>query len=169
MCSDPTGMRSTSTPRPLPWETIPSEFLIIFTGVNHAATGKATYSNFALYGADILNGVGCVNNQNLSGTAVEYLPGNPRVQVSLRLEGGAKLQRRSTMPRNTLRGRQGLRHRADQPAFVGFRGYLRQTKRWDRATNEILYNKSDQVRPKNSPLSKQAEGSPDMPSLHYLE
>ena len=37
------------------------EFIIVY-GVNHVATGKATYSNFAVYGADLWNGVGAITD-----------------------------------------------------------------------------------------------------------
>jgi hypothetical protein len=54
----------------------PSQFLIIY-GVNHAATGKATYSNFGIYGAKLDNGVASVTNKRFEGKAEEYLPDNP--------------------------------------------------------------------------------------------
>ena len=54
----------------------PDQFLIIY-GVNHAATGKATYSNLGIYGAKLDNGVASVNNRRFEGTAVEYIPDNP--------------------------------------------------------------------------------------------
>ena len=38
-----------------------NEFIIVY-GVNHVATGKATYSNFAVYGADVWNGFGAVTD-----------------------------------------------------------------------------------------------------------
>jgi len=54
----------------------PSEFLIVY-GVNHAATGKASYSNLGIFGARLDNGVAGVDNRRFEGTAEEYLPGNP--------------------------------------------------------------------------------------------
>ena len=38
-----------------------NEFIIVY-GVNHVATGKATYSNFVPYGADVWNGVGAITD-----------------------------------------------------------------------------------------------------------
>src|SRR5512137_2160331 len=55
------------------------EFLIVYGG-NHVATGKATYSNFAVYGADGWNGVGGVTNLDFGGTAQAYLPYNPNAK-----------------------------------------------------------------------------------------
>jgi hypothetical protein len=56
-----------------------NEFLIIY-GVNHVATGKATYSNLAVYGADGWNGVGAMADLDLNGTAKAYLPENPNAK-----------------------------------------------------------------------------------------
>jgi len=44
---------------------------------NPAATGKATYSNFGVYGAKAINGVGAVSNHDFTGTAEAYIPGHP--------------------------------------------------------------------------------------------
>jgi hypothetical protein len=62
-----------------------NEFIIVY-GINHAATGKATYSNFAVYGADIWNGVGPINDPDFNGTAEEYLPDNPNAKIPLCLQ-----------------------------------------------------------------------------------
>lgn len=51
------------------------EFIIVY-GINHVATGKASYSNFAVYGADAWNGKGAITDADFNGTAEEYLPGN---------------------------------------------------------------------------------------------
>ena len=56
-----------------------NEFIVVY-GVNHVATGKAMYQNFAIYGADIWNGVGSISDEYFSGTAEEYLPDNPNAK-----------------------------------------------------------------------------------------
>ena len=115
------------------------EFLIVY-GVDHAATGKATYSNFALYGADILNGVGCVNSQNLSGTAVEYLPGNPEAKYLYVW----KVARNCSGDPHCLEIPWGVKAygiELNQPAFVGFRGYMEQNRAVGSSYDEILYDR----------------------------
>jgi hypothetical protein len=117
----------------------PDEFLIVY-GVNHAATGKAIYSNFALYGADILNGVGCVNSQNLSGTAEEYLPGNPAAKYLYVW----KVARNCSGDPHCLEIPWGVKAygiELHQPAFVGFRGYLEQNRTVGSSYDEILYDR----------------------------
>ena len=65
-----------------------NEFIIVY-GVNHVATGKCTYSNFAPYGTDIWNGVGAIHDSELAGTAEEYLPdsSNAKYLMSIRSLG----------------------------------------------------------------------------------
>jgi hypothetical protein len=38
----------------------PNDFIIVY-GVNHVATGKATYSNIGVFGADIYYGIGAIS------------------------------------------------------------------------------------------------------------
>ncbi len=117
----------------------PDEFLIVY-GVNHAATGKATYSNFALYGADILNGVGCVNSQDLSSTAKEYLPENPDAELFYVW----KVARNCSGDPHCLEIPWGVKAygiELDQPAYVGFRGYLEQNMTVSSSYDEILYDR----------------------------
>lgn len=117
----------------------PDEFLIVY-GVNHAATGKAIYSNFALYGADILNGVGCVNSQNLSGTSEEFLPGNPAAKYLYVW----KVARNCSGDEQCLEIPWGVKAygiELDQPAYVGFRGYLEKNRTIGSSYDEILYDR----------------------------
>jgi hypothetical protein len=46
-------------------------------GVNHAATGKATYSNFAVYALRHLIGVAAVDSRSFPGSADSWLPNDP--------------------------------------------------------------------------------------------
>jgi hypothetical protein len=117
----------------------PNDFLIVY-GVNHAATGKATYSNFALYGADILNGVGCVNSQDLWGTAEEYMPENSKAKYFYVW----KVARNCTGDPHCLEIPWGVKAygiELDQPAFVGFRGYLEKNMTVSSSYDEILYDR----------------------------
>lgn len=51
-------------------------FLMAF-GVNHAATGKATYSNFAVYALRHFIGVTAVDSRSFPGSANSWLPNDP--------------------------------------------------------------------------------------------
>ena len=57
----------------------PQEFLIVY-GVNHTESGRYSYNNFSIYGADIMNGIAGRENATLAGSAVEYLPDNPAAE-----------------------------------------------------------------------------------------
>jgi len=119
--------------------TLPTnEFLIVY-GINHAMTGRATYCNFGVYGADILNGVGAVADMDLTGTADRYLPGNPLAKYLYVY----KVSRNCTEP-NCLFVPWGVKaHRIelDSPAFVGFRAYLEQATKSGPIWSEIVYDR----------------------------
>ena len=53
---------------------------MIIYGVNHEATGKATYSNCVVYGLQYLNGVASIDSREYQGSADDYLPGHPQAQ-----------------------------------------------------------------------------------------
>jgi hypothetical protein len=56
-----------------------NDFIIVY-GVNHSATGKSTYENFVINGADIFSSVGQINDADFNGTANEYIPDNPNAK-----------------------------------------------------------------------------------------
>lgn len=117
----------------------PNEFLIVY-GVNHAATGKAVYSNFGVYGADILNGVGAVASQSLSGTAEDYIPGNSAAKYLY----AWKIARRSGGDPRCLEvpwsiGAAGID--LDKECFVGFRAYVENETRVGPFWSELLYDR----------------------------
>jgi len=119
--------------------TLPTnEFLIVY-GINHAMTGRATYCNFGVYGADILNGVGAVADMDLTGTADRYLPGNPLAKYLYVY----KVSRNCTEP-NCLFVPWGVKAHGielDSPAFVGFRAYLEQATKSGPIWSEIVYDR----------------------------
>ncbi|HNU39050.1 MAG TPA: hypothetical protein PKI26_02025 [Methanothrix sp.] len=122
-----------------------NEFLIVY-GINHAMTGKATYCNFGVYGADILNGIGAVADMNLTGTADKYLPGNPLAKYLYVY----KVSRNCTEP-NCLFVPWGVKAHGielDQPAFVGFRAYLEQATKSGPIWSEIVYDRAIKFDPK---------------------
>ncbi len=54
----------------------PDRFAVVY-GVNHATTGKATYSSFTLYAIEHFVGVVAVPSPDMTGSAEQYLPGHP--------------------------------------------------------------------------------------------
>ena len=52
---------------------------MVIWGVNHEAAGKATYSNFTVYGVEHIVGVVSVNSRELAGSAADYIPDDPNV------------------------------------------------------------------------------------------
>ena len=117
----------------------PNEFLIVY-GVNHAATGKATYANFGVYGAAGLNGVGAVSNYEFAGTAEEYIPGNPAAKylyvwkVSRSCDGGPSCL---TVPWGVKAYGLDL----GNPGFIAFRAYLEPATKVGPSWSEIVYDR----------------------------
>ncbi|MCQ1536686.1 hypothetical protein FTO70_13615 [Methanosarcina sp. KYL-1] len=124
------------------------EFIIVY-GVNHVATGKATYSNFCIYGADVWNGVRAITDEDFSGSAEEYLPDNPNAKYLYVY----KLARNCTeeypycyeVPYGV--GVHGIE--LDQPLFIGWRAYLENSTKTGPSYSEIVYDRAIKFDPKN--------------------
>jgi hypothetical protein len=126
----------------------PDEFIIVY-GVNHVATGKATYSNFAVYGADVWNGVRAITDADFAGSAEEYLPNNPN----------AKYLYVYKLARNCSEGDQycyavpygagahGIE--LDQPIVITWRAYLENSTKTGPSYSEIVYDKAIKFDPKS--------------------
>lgn len=117
----------------------PDQYLIVY-GVNHAATGKATYSNFGMYGAKAINGVGAVSNHDFIGTAEEYIPGHPVAKYLYVW----KVARRALGDTQCMEiewdiGAAGID--LDQLCFVGFRAYLEKSTQVGPNWSEVLYDR----------------------------
>jgi hypothetical protein len=122
------------------------EFLIVY-GVNHAATGKATYSNFGIYGAKIINGIGAVSSYDLSGSAETYIPGH----AASRYLYAWKVARRSLGDPRCLEipwGRKAHGIDLNEAAFVGFRAYVEEKTKVGPFWSEILYDRAIKFSPK---------------------
>ena len=117
-----------------------NEFIIVY-GVNHVATGKATYSNFAIYGADAFNGVGMITDVDFNGTAEEYLPDNPNAKylyvykVARNYEGDPHCYEVPYGP-----GGYGIE--SDQPLWIGWRSYLEESTKTGPSYSEIVYDRA---------------------------
>ena len=120
----------------------PDEFLIVY-GVNHQATGKATYSNFTVYGEKYINGVASVASPSFPGSAEVYIPGHPEADFLY----AWKVARSSddsdyclTVPYGPLRYGFGV-DADDQYGYVGFRAYLEPETTVGAKWNELIYDR----------------------------
>jgi hypothetical protein len=123
-----------------------NEFIIVY-GVNHVATGKCTYSNFAPYGADIWNGVGAIHNTELAGTAEEYLPDNPNAKYLYVY----KIARHANGDPHCLEvpyGPGGYGIQTNQPLFIAWRLYMENATKIGPAYSEIVYDRAIKFDPK---------------------
>ncbi|VVB64805.1 Uncharacterised protein [uncultured archaeon] len=123
-----------------------NEFIIVY-GVNHVATGKATYENFVPYGADIWNGVGMITDLDFNGTAEEYLPDNPNAKylyvykIARNCEGDPHCYE---VPYNA----EGYGIDLDQPLFIAWRLYLENATKTGPSYTEIVYDRAIKFDPK---------------------
>jgi hypothetical protein len=117
-----------------------NEFIIVY-GVNHVATGKVMYQNFALYGADVWNGVGMISDLDFNGTAEEYLPDNPNAKylyvykVARNCDGDPHCYE---LPYGA--GAYGIE--LDQPLFIFWRSYLEESTKTGPSYSEIVYDRA---------------------------
>jgi hypothetical protein len=123
-----------------------NEFIIVY-GVNHVATGKCTYSNFAPYGADIWNGVGAIHDSELAGTAEEYLPDNPNAKY-LYVYRIARHANGNPHCFEVPYGPGGYGIRMSQPLFIAWRLYMEKATKIGPAYSEIVYDRAIKFSPK---------------------
>ncbi|MBU2548249.1 MAG: hypothetical protein KKB20_07570 [Proteobacteria bacterium] len=132
----------------------PGEFVIVY-GVNHAASGKAVYANFNLYGAtpvpgqepvkgvvtEEMLGVGCVHDAQWPGSAEIYIPGHPMARYLY----AWKVSRQCADDPHCLKAQKPVpdcdRLRMED-LFIGFRAYLEPETRTGPAWGELLYDRA---------------------------
>ena len=124
----------------------PNEFVIVY-GVNHEAYGKAALSLFVVYGADIWNGVGGVGSHQYSGTAEEYLPGNPDAKYLYAYKIGRRCDGKNCfkVPGPGLKAH-GIE--LDQPTAIAFRVFLEPATKVGPAKSEILWDRAIKFSPR---------------------
>jgi hypothetical protein len=116
----------------------PDEFVVVY-GVNHAATGKATYANCNFYGEAAWNGVAGIYSTEYGGSAEPYLPGNPLAKYLY----VCKFVRSCGSEKNCVAVPTGPKAHGvqlDEPAFIGFRAYLEPATRVGPVNTELLYD-----------------------------
>ena len=117
----------------------PDEFAIVY-GVNHAATGKATYANCNFYGEAGWNGVTGIYNTEYVGSAEQYLPGNPLAKYLY----VCKFARSCGSDKTCIAVPTGPKAHGvalDEPAFIGFRAYMEPATRVGPINTELLYDR----------------------------
>ena len=117
----------------------PDEFAIVY-GVNHAATGKATYANCNFYGEAGWNGVTGIYNTEYVGSAEQYLPGNPLAKYLY----VCKFARSCDSDKTCIAVPTGPKAHGvalDEPAFIGFRAYMEPATRVGPINTELLYDR----------------------------
>ncbi len=115
------------------------EFAVAY-GVNHAASGKATYSNCSFYGEAGWNGVAGIYSPDLTGSADAFLPGNPLAKYLY----VCKFARTCNGEKTCVAVATGpVAHgvKLDEPAFIGFRAYMEPSTRVGPAYSELLYDR----------------------------
>lgn len=118
----------------------PDEFVIVY-GVNHAMIGKATYSSLVAYGTQLNNGVASAWNGEYTGTAEEYLPGDPDAKYLYvwKIARSSKGDTRTTLVPFD-QGLYGID--LDQPMFIGFRMYVEKETKTGPAATELYYDRA---------------------------
>lgn len=117
----------------------PDEFVIVY-GINHAATGKATYANCNFYGEAGWNGVVGTYSTDYEGSAEAYLPGNPLAKYLY----VCKFTRNCSSEPTCITVPTGPKEhgvKLDQPAFIGFRAYLEPATKVGPAFTELLFDR----------------------------
>jgi hypothetical protein len=123
-----------------------NEFIIVY-GVNHVATGKAIYENFAPYGADVWNGVGMITDVDFNETAQEYLPDNPNAKYLYVY----KIARNCSGDPNCYElpyGPGGYGIALYQPLYIVWRSYLEKATKTGPSYSEIVYDRAIKFEPK---------------------
>lgn len=124
----------------------PDEFVIIY-GVNHEATGKATYANCVVYGLQYLNGVAGVDSREYLGSADDYIPGHPQAQYLY----AWKIIRKSNGDLHCLEvpvGPQRYGIEPDDKLILFFRAYLEKETKTGPAHNELVMDRVIRFSPK---------------------
>jgi hypothetical protein len=123
-----------------------NEFIIIY-GVNHVATGKATYENFAPYASNSIKGSGMIGDSDFNATAEAYLPDNPNAKylyvyrIARHANGDPHCFEVPYGP-----GAYGIG--ADEPLFIFWRAYLEKATKTGPSYSEIVYDRAIKFDPK---------------------
>lgn len=141
--------------------------MVVVYGVNHAATGLATYSNFSVYTDDVLNpcgskryptrygcgdplwsGVTGMADDGFQGSASKYLPGDPMakylyaVKVSRKAVANGKDKYWITVPQPASKDKPATGIRLDQSVLIGYRAYLNPNTGVGPAYSDVMHDRA---------------------------
>ncbi|MFZ2447246.1 MAG: hypothetical protein WAW37_12885 [Syntrophobacteraceae bacterium] len=118
------------------------EFLVVY-GVNHQATGKATYSSFSVYQQPKELGISGLNSPGFAGSAADYIPQDSNVPFLYAWKAARNCGDDAKCLKIALP--EGLPPcpvvNLNKDLFVGFRAYLEPETAVGPATSEILYDR----------------------------
>jgi len=116
------------------------DYIIVY-GVNHQAAGKATYSNFGIYGSKLTQGAGGGNSAQMEGSAQVYLPGHPLANLlyAWKLARSCGKDEKYCHEVSTNCSDPGVA--LDEPAFMGFRAYCEPGSNVGPALGEMVYDR----------------------------
>ncbi|MBF0497851.1 MAG: hypothetical protein HQK58_14965, partial [Deltaproteobacteria bacterium] len=132
------------------------EFLIVY-GVNHEATGKATYSNFTVYDACKACGVESENSRMLAGSALDYFVGNPNLPPHVDKLYAWKVARDCKGDPHCTTVQTGncpLAIEKTGQMFIGFRAYVEPATKIGPAFTEIIFDRVIRFSPTGPVISK---------------
>jgi hypothetical protein len=139
------------------WFDLPDDAFAIVYGVDHAATGKATYSSAAVYlDNTIAAGVSDVNSADFAanpGTASSYVPGGPGIEkfyvwkVKRNCNGEPRCMEAKLLRPEHIAAC-GSKIAANAPVRIGFRQYAEPATKVGPADAELLYDRVIVFRPK---------------------
>ena len=120
----------------------PDEFLVIY-GVNHQATGKATYSSFVVYQEDKELGVSSVNSPVFTGSAAGYIPSNDNAPYLYAWKAARNCGSDTQCLKIALPDYLQSCNSVDlsQKLFVAFRAYLEPATAVGPKPSELLYDR----------------------------
>lgn len=125
-----------------------NEFIIVY-GVNHVATGKATYSNFAVYGADGWNGLKAITDKDFNGSAEEYLPDDPNAKYLYVYKIARNCSKGDQYCYEVPYGMGPYGIELNQPLFIFWRAYLEKATKTGPSYSEIVYDRAIKFDPKS--------------------
>jgi len=138
------------------WFDLPADGFALVYGVDHAATGKATYSSAAVYLDRTWNaGFEGADSEDFAaspGTAAYYVPGAPGIdkfyvwKVARNCNGEPNCME-ARVPDDKLEAC-GAAIPEDSPVRIGFRSYVEPATRVGPADNELLYERVIVFRPR---------------------
>ncbi len=119
----------------------PNDFVIAY-GVNHEATGLASYCNVSAYGLEFLNGVDAVSNLDFAGTAQEYLPNDPDAKYFYVMKVARTNPDNNPTTAVVPWGKKAYGVELNKEVWIAFRAYLNKKTKVGPDWFEMLYDKA---------------------------